>query len=281
MSRQRPDHERISASPQSRATRRVRRYRRSIPGRSGANSSPASGSGRPTAPWRGRHAWRANPAHWRGWSRGRRRKPRPSFRRALPGPVFMLGWIRRWPFLKVKFVDFAALSTLGLVTTRLTTHFRRRPKSCPWGRADHEARVLHNADPSSRQGLAAIPEGRSGSLPARRRTGVFGGLCRRARHRPGREHHLLRRLHRLAGGSHQADQAGHRHRQHAEHPSGHRRRLDRHARPHARRAADLRHQPRRAAVGCRIVRQPRRRPQRDVPGGDQPGAGDLGRQAAL
>ena len=53
------------------------------------------------------------------------------------------------------------------------------------------------------------------------------------------------------------------------------------ARSHARRAADLRHQPRRAAVGRGSVRQSRRQPQRDVSGSHQSGAGNLGRRAAL
>ena len=53
------------------------------------------------------------------------------------------------------------------------------------------------------------------------------------------------------------------------------------ARSHARRTPDLRHQPRRTAVGRRIVRQSRRRPQRHVPRSDQSGAGNLGQRAAL
>ncbi len=56
---------------------------------------------------------------------------------------------------------------------------------------------------------------------------------------------------------------------------------DRDARPSARRPLHLRHQPGRAALGRRGVRQSRCRPQCDVPRGDQPGAGDLVRRAAL
>src|SRR5260370_19810144 len=79
------------------------------------------------------------------------------FRRALPAG-FCFDRIRRRHFLKVKLVDSVALSTFGLVMKRLTTHLSRQSKSLPWGGADHEARVLHDADPSSREGLAAIPE---------------------------------------------------------------------------------------------------------------------------
>ena len=52
-----------------------------------------------------------------------------------------------------------------------TTHVPAEQKACPWGGADHEARVLYDADPSCRQGLAAIPQGGSRSFPAGRRTG--------------------------------------------------------------------------------------------------------------
>ena len=55
----------------------------------------------------------------------------------------------------------------------------------------------------------------------------------------------------------------------------------RHARSPARRPLHLRHLAGRAAVGRGGVRQPRRQPQRDVRGGHQPGAGDLGRRCAL
>ena len=55
------------------------------------------------------------------------------------------------------------------------------------------------------------------------------------------------------------------------------RRQHRHARSSARRPLHLRHLPRRAAVGRGDVRQSRRQPQRDVPRGDQSGAGDLDR----
>ena len=48
------------------------------------------------------------------------------------------------------------------------------------------------------------------------------------------------------------------------------------ARPHARWPPDLRNQPRRPVVGRGIVRQSRRRSQRDVSGIDQPGAGRSG-----
>ena len=111
--------------------------------------------------------------------------------------------------------------------------------------------------------------------------GFTEAYVRRARHRPRREHHLLRDLHRQAGLRDQADQARHRHDQHAEHASGRGRLADRDARSHARRPFHLRHQPRRPAVGRRGVRQSRRQPQRDVPRSHQSGAGDLGERAAL
>ena len=111
--------------------------------------------------------------------------------------------------------------------------------------------------------------------------GFTRGLCRRARHRQGREHHILHRLYRLACSSDQTDQARYRHRQHAEHPSGRACRLDRDARSHARRTPDLRHQSRRTAVGRGSFRQSRSRPKRDVPGSNQPGPSDLGERAAV
>ena len=79
----------------------------------------------------------------------------------------------------------------------------------------------------------------------------------------------------------QDHQARHRHRQHAEPASGGGRRQHRDARSHARWPLHFRHQPGRPAVRRRGVRHSRRRPQRDVPRSDQPGAGDLGGRAAL
>ena len=111
--------------------------------------------------------------------------------------------------------------------------------------------------------------------------GFTEGLCRRARYRSGRKHHLLRRVPGLDCGGDQADQARYRHHQHAEHPSGGDRREPCDARSHAGRPVDLRHQPGRAFVGRRTVRQSRCQPQRDVPGSDQPGSRDLGQRSAL
>ena len=50
--------------------------------------------------------------------------------------------------------------------------------------------------------------------------GFVEGLCRRARHRPRREYHLLRDLPRQPGGQDQDHEAQHRHHQYAEHASG-------------------------------------------------------------
>ena len=61
--------------------------------------------------------------------------------------------------------------------------------------------------------------------------GFVEGYVRRARHRPGREHHLVRDLHRQPGRRHQVDQARHRHDQHAEHASRDGGVADRDARP--------------------------------------------------
>ena len=83
-----------------------------------------------------------------------------------------------------------------------------------------EARLFHHADPSARQGLAAVAARGPRGLHARRRARLRRRLCRRARDRPGREHHLLRDVHRHAGRRDQAHQARHRHGQHAEQPSG-------------------------------------------------------------
>ena len=114
------------------------------------------------------------------------------------------------------------ISTLSLFSMRSNDARSVPNKSLPWGRADHEAWVLYDADSSSRQGLAAVAQGGPRGFPAGRRTRLHRSLCRRARHRQGREHHLLHRFHRVARGRNQADQARHRHRQHAEHPSGQR-----------------------------------------------------------
>ncbi len=149
------------------------------------------------------------------------------------------------------------------------------------GEAGDEFGFLYDADPPTRQGLEALAKGRPRSFPAGGRTRVHRSLCRRTHHRPGREYHLLHCIPGLDRRRHQTDQARHRHHQYAEHPSRRRRRHHRDARPHARRTPDFRNQPRRTAVGCRIVRQSRRRPQRDVSGIDQPGAGNLGQRAAV
>ena len=61
----------------------------------------------------------------------------------------------------------------------------------------NEARLFHDADPSARQGLAAMSARGSRGLFACRRTGLRRRLCGRALDRPGREHHLLRHVHRL------------------------------------------------------------------------------------
>ena len=74
---------------------------------------------------------------------------------------------------------FPANSTFGLVIMR-SRRARVRYSSKIWsqGGARHESGFLHDADPSSRQGLAAIPERRSRSFPAGRRTRVYRSLCR-------------------------------------------------------------------------------------------------------
>ncbi len=50
----------------------------------------------------------------RRWSRGHKRKPRPSFRRDLPGRISLFRRIRRRPLSKVKLVYRAIISTLDL-----------------------------------------------------------------------------------------------------------------------------------------------------------------------
>jgi hypothetical protein len=91
---------------------------------------------------------------------------------------------------------------------------------------------IHPLDKDWRQSL----KGRSRGLPSGRRTGLHRSLCRRTCHRQGRKHHLLHRVPGLGRGGHQADQARHRHHQHAEHPSGAIAASHGDARSHARRA---------------------------------------------
>ena len=74
---------------------------------------------------------------------------------------------------------------------------RARQWASPPGAPD-EARLLHDADPSARQGLAPDAARGPRSVRPRRRARLHRGLCRRARDRPGREHHLLRDVHRVA-----------------------------------------------------------------------------------
>ena len=88
-------------------------------------------------------------------------------------------------------------------------------------------------------------------------------------------------LHRLAAARDQADQARHRHGQSAQPPSGDGRGRGRAGRPHGQGPLHLRHQPGRAALGRRGVRQSRPGPHRDVRRGDRPDPRDLERRAAL
>ena len=128
---------------------------------------------------------------------------------------------------------------------------------------------IHPSDKDWRQSLREDQRG----VPARRRARLQRGLCRRARHRPGREHHLLHACSsprspaatkqiRLGTGTvnlpntHPARVAG----------------AGRDAGPPARRPPQFRHQPRRPALGRRSVRQSRQRPQRDVRRVHRPGA---------
>ena len=206
-------------------------------------------------------------------------------RRDLPGRIFGVFFSRLEGAVQrnVKFVYRTIISghsTFGRVMISRTTRHVRCMDRAGRGAGD-ESGFLYHADPSSRQGLAALAEGGPRSFPARRRTGLQRSLCRRTRHRPSREHHLICRIHCVDCGRDPPDQAWDRHDQHAEHPSRHGGGLDRDARPHAGRPADFRDQPRRTAVGCRIVRQSRRRPQRDVPGIDQSGPSALGWRSAL
>ena len=174
-----------------------------------------------------RHARRATPARSHAGCAGVA-ESRGLHRCDLPGRnLGVFFGIRRRRPLKVKFVYRTIISddsTFGLVIMSQTRAVRCAAKSAPGRSADHESGFLYHADPSARQGLAAIAARRSRSLPAGRRTRVHRGLCRRTRHRQGREHHLLRRVPRLDRRRHQADQARHRHHQHAEHPSGRHRR---------------------------------------------------------
>ena len=185
---------------------------------------------------------------------------------------------------KVKFVYRTIISqhsTFGHVIISRTAHDPRASRDGPGRSRPMNLGFFTMPIHPARQGLAAVVAGRPRGLSAGRRAWLHRGLCRRTRHRQGREHHLLHCVPGLDRRRHQANQARHRHDQHAEHPSRHRRRVHRDARPHAGRPPDLRNKPRRTAVGRRVVRQSRRRSQRDVPGGDQPGAGDLGERAAL
>ena len=149
----------------------------------------------------------------------------------------------------------------------------------PEGR--HATRLLHHADPPARQGLAPIAARRPRDIHPGRRARLQRGLCRRAHHRSGREHHLLHAVPGKPGRPDQADPPRHRHRQPAEHAPGARRRRDRHAGPHARRPAQFRHQPRRPAVRRGGIRHARRRPQRHVRRGDRPGPENMGQRSAL
>ena len=136
---------------------------------------------------------------------------------------------------------------------------------------------IHPLDKDWRAVAARGPRG----VHPRRRARLHRRLCRRASHRPRREHHLLHDVHLHADRGDQAHQARHRHDQHAEQSSGRGRGECRDARSSARRPLHLRHLAGRAAVGRRGVRQSRCRPQRDVPRMHQPGAGDLGERCAL
>ena len=126
----------------------------------------------------------------------------------LPGRIlaYFAGIRGRRP-AKVKFVYrtiISADSTFGLVISSSTTHGsaqRDRPKAG----AGNEPGFFHDADPSSRQGLAAVPQARSRSFPPGRRTRIYRSLCRRTRHRQGREHHLLHRISGLGRRRHPAD----------------------------------------------------------------------------
>ena len=102
------------------------------------------------------------------------------------------------------------------------------------------------------QGLAAVAaRGPRGVHPGRRAR-LHRRLCRRAPHRPRREHHLVHDVHLHADRGDQAHQARHRHDQHAEQPSGRGRGERRDARSSARRPLHLRHLAGRAC--CRTPR---------------------------
>src|SRR5438046_823652 len=62
-------------------------------------------------------------------------------------------------------------ATFGLVLRKLTTH-GQSPQDRGRGGGGNEAGFLYDADPSPRQGLAALAPGRPRSVPARRRVGV-------------------------------------------------------------------------------------------------------------
>ena len=126
-----------------------------------------------------------------------------------------------------------------------------------------------------------MPAGGPRGLPARGRARLYRGVLRRTCDRCRREHHLLRAVHRDPRPRDPFDPARHRHREHAEHPPGGGGGRDRNARSPAGRALQLRHQPGRAALRCRGLRQPRQGPHRDVRRGDRHGAGDLGRFPAV
>ena len=150
-----------------------------------------------------------------------------------------------------------------------------------YGDVFDEPRLLHHADPSAGEGLARLAARGPRGVHPRRRARLHRRLCRRASHRPRREHHLVDDVHLHADRGDQAHQARHRHAQHAEQSSGRGRRERRDARPHARRPLHHGHLAGRADVRRRGVRQSRRRPQRDVPRMHQPGAGDLGERCAI
>ena len=127
-----------------------------------ADSWLASGSGRPTAPSLCPRAPRAIPARRRRWLRVRKRKPQLSFGVTSPVPFWHIFlWIRRRRPLKVKFVYRTIISddwASGLVI--MVSMARRSFNQSGASGGSDEFGILHDADSSPRQGLAAIPERR-------------------------------------------------------------------------------------------------------------------------
>src|SRR3984885_13703954 len=92
--------------------------------------------------------------------------------------------IRRRRLSKVKLVYRPIISkdsTFGLVIMRSNTLGSVLIRIRSQKGARDESGFLHDADPSPRQGLAAVPPRRPRSVPAGRSTGVYRSLCRRTR----------------------------------------------------------------------------------------------------